>query len=399
MKRILILFVFFFIQSISFCSLDKIQKLIHKSNSLVKQNKSRKALSILEKSLKKNEVNFAHHKFVIRLRNQIARIYLLSDNDHPAIELLKVNMKFLLSQPQNVDPELWNYFQTIGDRFYQKKYIKSAQLVYQWIFQVMTKIKQEQIRFVSSYDENILSWSRLAVARSHVDMGNFAQAWQIISIMNQTSDPLYQYVKGRILFSWSLKLNKKEAYKLLQKAAFNGVGEAIYFLAYQFSNQMKKNAGATFYWYKILSYFIQDSNRLHRFGLDCFNDEGLLKEVRKNLDRAETHLSSKFLKTAYRKSKLSFQKIVIQIKANNLKYVDSSDTEVPKSAKQLIECFERQKVLNGALVMYSLDKGEKIIVNSYVDQIKLSDKGYIKKFMQDNNKDRYRSDQKANLWC
>ncbi|MCO4780690.1 MAG: hypothetical protein KC646_00090 [Candidatus Cloacimonetes bacterium] len=399
MKVILVFILFCFFYSSSFCSLDKVERILTQANSLIETKKYSEALSILESSLKKNEVNFTYNKLVIRLRNKIALVYLLSDNDDPAMELLQKNMDYLLQHPQIVDSRLWSYYLDICDQFYKRKYVLSAQKIYQWVFQVMTKIKQDEIRFVTSYDEQVLRWSQLAVARSHVDLGQLDKAWQIISVMNTYDDPLYQYVKGRILFSWSPKLDKKAAYVLLKKSALNGFGESIYFLAFQFSNQIKKNPQATFYWYKILSHFLRDDVRLKRIGLSTLSERGLIKECRKQLQRAEELLSSKFLKVAYQNSRSSFEKIKVQIEANNLSYVDKSDTETPKSAKQLIECFEKQKLLKGSLSLYSLESGKKIIVKSYVDQIELIDKRYIKNLFYDNNKDRYRSDQRDNLWC
>ncbi|PCJ17702.1 MAG: hypothetical protein COB02_12855 [Candidatus Cloacimonadota bacterium] len=395
--KYLLLFILFF--NINYSSLDMIEKLLHKSDKLIKQEKYRKALDPLIVSLDENKRKFPNNRLVMRLRNKMAEIYLLNDNDAPAIELLEINMKFLLNHPQNIDNEIWTYFLLMGDKFYKIKYIKSALKIYEWIFNAMTKIKQKQIRFVTSYDESVLLWARLAIARSYVDLDQYDKAWEIISIINGKEDPLFQYIKGRILFSWPLKLNRKEAYVLLKKAAFNGVGEAIYFLAYQFSNKIKKNPKATFFWYKILSFYLQGTSRLKRFGLSCFNENNLLKEAKRKLNKAEELLSSKYLKFVYKTSRDSFNNIKIQINANNLKYVDSSDTEAPKSAKQLITCFEKQRKLFGSLIMYQIDREKKLIINSYVDQDILVKNKYIKKIYYDNFKDRYRSDQLSNFWC
>lgn len=399
MKIIFAIIIFLGLLTNSFSSLDKIERVLTKADSHIQKKKYRKALKILEKLLLKNEVDFPHNKLVIRLRNKMALVYILNDNDAPAMDLLKVNMNYLLKKPQHIDTKLWTYYLDICDQFYKRKYVLSAKKVYQWIFQVMTKIKQDEIRFVTSYDEHVLRWSQLAIARSYVELGNLDKAWEIISVMNTFEDPLYQYVKGRVLFSWTPKLNKKEAYRLLKKSAFNGLGEAIYFLAFQFSNQIKKSPEPTFYWYKILSHFLKDDLRLNRMGLSAFSEKGLLKECRKKLARSEELLSSRFLKTAYINTRRSYEKIKIQIEANNLSYLDKSDTETPKSAKQLIKCFEQQKVLNGSISLYELETGKKVVIKSYVDQIELTDKRYLKKLLYDNNKDRYKSDQKGNLWC
>ena len=140
MKIIVLYILFSCFCSKTFCSLEKVERILTQADSLIKSKKYDKALSILESSLTENEINFEYNKLVLRLRHKMAYIYLLSDNDDPAIDLLNKNMTYLLQHPQIMDSRFWKFYLDICDQFYKRKYVLSAQQIYQWVFQIMTKI-------------------------------------------------------------------------------------------------------------------------------------------------------------------------------------------------------------------------------------------------------------------